>query len=192
MRHQAEDQASDMDVLKDLAESYKSQGDMQSAKKALEKYAGPIPVENWTRDVKELASKLSLGDISIPQSDVTIVGCDGGRVLPTMVGGLRYFQTYKATYCKYIFLKVTREDLRNAEKNLVVDVDCYSEKPGRIQVEYGMAGGSGKAETALVKGNQTVRIPLPKAKLSGSLNCNTDLRISGLDGDLFVKRIDIK
>ena len=148
-------------------------------------------MENWTNEVKELASKLSLGDISVPQGDVTIISCDNGRIVVDNANGQRYIRTAKTSYATYIFMKVTKQDLRNAEKNLILNVDCYSEKPGRIQVEYGTAGGSGKAEMALVKGNQTVRIPLPKARLSGSLNCGADLRISGLDGDLFVNKITL-
>ncbi len=182
-------------AIEELAQSYITVGDKEAARNLIASYAWAVPVEDWSKELNNIAGKLSLGDLALPAEDLRIVRWDDGRVVPFEIDGSNCYKTEKGSHSAYLYFRVAREELRQAEKDLVLEAEIHGS--GGLAVDYGSVTSKGEPRTEQVvvssseTGWHTVQVPLKRAKLNAALTNGTDFRISNPEGDLYIRKIEI-
>lgn len=183
-------------AMLEIAETYITQGDKPKAAEVLNSYLGPMPLDGWTNRVREVVERNGLRGVNLPTGDVTVVISGDGRAPLMTVGGAKGYGADPAEHSPFLYFKVTDKDLRDSEKNLVLDVEYYTHGPAKLAVEYNSAF---EGDDVFVKyhksevldapgaGWRTARIELPRAKLVGSQNSGADVRLVNLNGPVCVR-----
>lgn len=183
--------------LLDLSRSFVSEGDNDGARDTLVRLLGPIPVQGWADRIRKTAEELGLPPIGIPDSDFWVVNCGDGRAVLDAKAGSNCYRTDKANHSPFIYMKSRVPDLRNTEKDLVLEIEFFGQAGVRAEYNAVVEGAPVSYRAVSTPGAQgssgwrTVRIDLPAARFSGSQNCEADLRLSSLEGDLYVRKVSV-